>query len=489
MDPAERRWQSASLLRRRGALVAVFSILVAVLRLPSLFHQLFDPDEAAISAQAIGLVRGGTMYVDAIDRKPPLPPFIYAASHWLTGDTDLRLLHIVAGILLVGAAVAIAREARRLSNDAAMWWGGALMATAALAMLPVDGQSANYAHFALAPGAVAMVAARRGTDRSALLAGFALALATLCRQTWAIGVIPAAVAIMRFGDWRRHLPLAFVGGIIPIAGVALVVPWDEFVYWTFSSNGSFVLGGADIGHIALRGFLMSLLFIAGHTIVLWFAGAGLRRRSREHIDVLLWLATGMVAVVAGYRFWGHYWFQTLPPLALLAAIELGERDNATQRRAAQIVAATAILAFALAWAPDMIRPMPDRNPLAAEVESRSDRDDTVLLWGNFAEIYWAADRAPAAGFVSMDFVTGRSGGRDNGPATIANAPERGYDHLLTSIAEKPPRLIIDTAPAGIRDSELYPIELFPELDRFVSDSYEVATTVDGVVIYECVRCD
>ncbi len=489
MDSAGRTWQSAAPLRRRGALIAVLGGLVAILRMPSLFHQLFDPDEAAISAQAIGLVRGGTMYVDAIDRKPPLPPFIYAASHWLTGDTDLRLLHLLAGILLVGATIAIAREARRLGNEQAMWWGGALMATAALAMLPVDGQSANYAHFALAPGAVAMVAARRGTDRSALLAGFALALATLCRQTWAIGVIPAAVAIMRFGDWRRHLPLAFLGGIVPIGCVALVVPWNDFVYWTFSSNGSFVLGGADIGRIAARGLLMSLLFIAGHTVVLWFAGAGLRQRWREHIDLVLWLATAVVAVVAGYRFWGHYWFQTLPPLALLAAIELGERSVATQRRAAWVVAATAALAFALAWIPDTVRPMPDRNPLAAEVQRRSDHDDTVLVWGNFAEIYWAADRAPAAGFVSMDFVTGRSGGRDNGPETIANAPERGYDHLLLSIAENPPKLIVDTSPAGIRDSELYPIALFPELDRILQDSYVLATTVDDVLIYECVGCD
>lgn len=67
--------------------------MVAVARLPSFVHQLFDGDEAAIAAQAISIRDGGTLYVDSIDRKPPLPPYLYSWSFELFGNTDLRPLH------------------------------------------------------------------------------------------------------------------------------------------------------------------------------------------------------------------------------------------------------------------------------------------------------------------------------------------------------------------------------------------------------------
>ena len=79
--------------------------------------ELFDPDEAAIAAQAIAVRDGGTLYVEAVDRKPPLPSLIYAAAFDATGSTDLRPLHGLAAAGLVGAALVLAFDARRR-------WGG-----------------------------------------------------------------------------------------------------------------------------------------------------------------------------------------------------------------------------------------------------------------------------------------------------------------------------------------------------------------------------
>ncbi|MEZ5243899.1 MAG: hypothetical protein R2707_02285 [Acidimicrobiales bacterium] len=460
--------------------VAVFAALVAALRLPSFVGQLFDPDEAAVSAQAIGLWRGGEMYVDGIDRKPPLAPFVYEWSHRLTGNTDLRPLHVLAAMLLVGAAVVIAGEARRIGGSQAMWWGGVLFVTGALAMVPVDAQAANYSHLAMPFGAVAIVAARRGTDRAAFVTGLALSIATLTRQTWAIGMLPAAFALWRYGDWRRHLPLAFVGGLVPLGVVALMVPWDDFVYWSLESNGSFVLDGARPATVLARGLVSIAVFTAFHLVIVWFAG---RAPWRRQPDLWLWTATGMVAVVAGYRFYGHYWMQVLPALVLIAADELRTRDGVVQRRAGRLVGATAVIAFVLAWTPSTVRELPDPDPLADFVRSVSGEDDTVLVWGNFPEVYWKAERAPAAGFVSMDFVTGRSGARDNGPHTIADAPDRGYPHLLASIEAKPPAVIIDTQPGGFREYGDYPVSLFPELEQFIASHYGEPVLVDGFVVY------
>jgi hypothetical protein len=473
----------SDLLRRPWSPFVVFAGAVAVLRLPSFVGQLFDPDEAAVSAQGIGLWRGGEMYIDGIDRKPPLAPFIYEWSHRLTGDTDLRPLHVLVGLLLLGAVIVVALEARREGGRVAMWWGGALMLTGALAMVPVDAQAANYGHFALPFGAVAMVAARRGTDRAALVTGLALAIATLTRQTWAIGVFPAAIAIHRHGDWRRHLPIAFVGGVVPILLVAATVRWNDFYYWTFISNGSFVLGGVQLSTILLRGLSAALLFGGLHFVAVRFALAGGRESIDRDLDLWLWVATGLIAVAAGFRFYGHYWLQVVPPLALLAAAELRTRSDVVQARARNIVGITALAAFAVAWVPGVLRSLPDPEPLAAAVADLTDEDDTVLVWGNFPEIYWTAERAPAAGFVSMDFVTGRSGARENGPQTIPDAPNRGYPHLLMSIETRPPALIIDTQPSELRGYGDYPIALFPELEAFITENYEAPILIDGFDVY------
>ncbi|MEQ8840584.1 MAG: glycosyltransferase family 39 protein [Acidimicrobiales bacterium] len=469
-----------SWLSHRAAPLAVFAGLVAVLRLPSFVGQIFDPDEAAVSAQAIGLWRGGEMYIDGIDRKPPIAPFIYEWSHQLIGSTDLRPLHLLAGVMLLSTALVVAHEGRRIGGTQAMWWGGALMLTGAVAMVPVDAQAANYSHLAMPFGALAMVAARRGTDRTALITGLALAIATLTRQTWAIGVIPATFAIWRYGDWRRHLPIAFVGGLLPIAVVALVVPWEDFMYWSFESNGSFVLAGADPLTVLWRGVLSVAVFVGCHSVAVWFTG---RSSWRHNTDLWLWLVTGLIAVAAGYRFYGHYWMQVVPPLALIAADELRTRDRSVQHRAGRVVAATAVVAFVLAWTPSTIRDLPDPTPLADFVAAQSTVDDTVLIWGNFPEVYWEAERAPAGGFVSMDFVTGRSGTRDNGPHTIDDAPDRGYPHLMDSVEAKPPAVIIDTQPSEFREYGDYPIALFPELEDFIGEHYAEPMIVDGFTVY------
>ncbi|MEM7140805.1 MAG: hypothetical protein AAF548_07190 [Actinomycetota bacterium] len=467
-------------LERRWAPAAVFASAIVLLRLPSFVMQLFDPDEAAISAQAIGLWRGGELYVDGIDRKPPFAVFVYEWSHRLVGSTDLRPLHGVAALLLLGAALLVAREARRVGGATAYWWGGGLLIAGALAMVPVDAQAANYSHLAMPFGALAMVSARRGGDRAAFVTGLALGVATMTRQTWAIGVVPAAVALWSYGDWRRHLPLAFLGGLIPIGVVAATVPWDDFMYWTFESNGSFVLDGAEPARIIGRAIVSVGIFGAFHLAAVVLAGGADRR---ANLDLWLWIATGLVAVAAGYRFYGHYWLQVVPPLALLAAISTDGFGRSAQRRLAGVVAATAVVAAVLAWTPSTVRDLPDPTPLADYVAANSGEDETVLIWGNFPEVYWEAERRPAGGFVSMDFVTGRSGARDNGPHTIVDAPDRGYPHLLTALDEELPALIIDTQPAAFREYGDYPISLFPELEILLVTSYEAPEIVDGFTVY------
>ena len=143
------------------------TVLAFVLRAPTFVTRLFDPDEAAIGVQAMVVRAGGTLYTDIYDRKPPLPPLLYAASFSVTDSTDIRL---DAGVrhraAWPRAGILVALRLPAPVGPAARMVGGVLMIAGAMALFPADAGAANYAHFALLPGtaAIVLVASRHAAD-------------------------------------------------------------------------------------------------------------------------------------------------------------------------------------------------------------------------------------------------------------------------------------------------------------------------------------
>src|SRR6476659_6696899 len=101
--------------------------LAVLLRLPTFVTRLFDPDEAAIGVQAMVVRGGGTLYTDIYDRKPPLPPLLYAASFSLTDSNDVRLIRVLVTIMLAASGMLVALECLRRWGPRHAWWGGVLL--------------------------------------------------------------------------------------------------------------------------------------------------------------------------------------------------------------------------------------------------------------------------------------------------------------------------------------------------------------------------
>src|SRR5258706_6376559 len=178
---------------RRSSVCLGVSALALILRAPTLVRRLFDPDEAAIGVQAMVVRAGGTLYTDIFERKPPLPPLLYAASFAITDSTDIRLMQVLVLVLLASSAVLVAIDWWRRSGPVAAWWGGALMVTGAMALFPADAGAANYAHFALLPGTAAILWSRRGTGGWAVTSGFGLGITLLSRQHVPLRGVPACL--------------------------------------------------------------------------------------------------------------------------------------------------------------------------------------------------------------------------------------------------------------------------------------------------------
>ena len=110
--------------------------------------------------------------------------------------------------------------------------------------------------------------------------------------------------------------------------------------------------------------------------------------------------------------------------------------------------------------------------------------DRVLVWGQLPEIYWASGARPATRFLTTGFLTGNWGGRPPSPDTVKEATPGAWDLFFADFAAHPPEYVLDTTPAAIRGSQLFPMSRFPELQRVIDRRYRFVETIDGISIYE-----
>jgi len=465
--------------------VETTSIVVFVLfmRLPALLsRRWYDPDEASIAMQASAMRNGGTLYVDMADRKPPLPPLLYDWMFRITGSTDIRPLRLLVTLMLAGSAVFLVADVRRTHGESVARWAGALYILGAFAFSPADAGAANYAHFALPLVTVALLCCRRSGLRWAAVGGLALGLAILARQSWIFAVPAGAFSVYRNMRWKGVA--TFVGA--SAAGVlwcATFVPLSAFWYWAFASTPGFVFASTTVGSVVVRALGATGLFVLCHLTLTVAAGFGFTRTRRTDLDLWVWTFTGLIAIAAGFRFYGHYWMQVLTPLVLLAAPVIASWNVNWQRFGATIVGLNAAIMWVLLLTPNLFRHRLSADDEAAYIRAHTEATDRVFVWGNFPELSVQADRPAAGRLVSSDFVTGRSGGRQDPEDTLPNASVRAQRMMIDDLRTDPPEIVVDTSGEKSLGYSRYPMTVFPALADFVAANYTVETTIDGFTFY------
>ena len=151
--------------RDLARLVIVILAFAMLLRLPAFFVDVFNSDETFLATQAQVIENGGKLYEEAADRKPPLVPYVYAASFELFGTNDLWSVRVLAMGAAALTALLIALEARRRYGRRASWIAGLLCVFALVAFAPQDGQAANFEIFMLPAMTAAVLLARVAVAR------------------------------------------------------------------------------------------------------------------------------------------------------------------------------------------------------------------------------------------------------------------------------------------------------------------------------------
>ncbi|MEA2825813.1 MAG: hypothetical protein QOG43_252 [Actinomycetota bacterium] len=467
---SERRWTVR--------LAVGLALAALLLHVPGLVERLFNSDEASLATMAMEIERGGTLYHQTADRKPPVVPYVYALVFDLTGRRDIRPVRAVGSLVLAGTALLLALEAkRRTGSRTAAVAAGVFLLAGTVANFPADSQAAGFELFMLLPMTAAVVAAGRG---QAVLAGVGLALACLCKQTAIVTALPVAFLLFRASGWRPVARAAVAASAL-VAATAVAFGPREFLLWTVTGNGGYLALRGSLLASVLRGLGMTSAFVALNAVLIWCCVVA-RRRGPVDWDLWLWLAGSAVAVVAGFRFFGHYYLQLVPPLALIGATGLPTASRLWRWAAAGLVLPVAGM-WVFSFSPPNARGIIPYRDVADRVRVLTTPADRIFVWGEYPEIYWAANREPATRFIHTGFLTGNSGGRDAAAVRESDGVPGAWDFLAADIAATPPELIVDTSSASIRRSDLHPLEKTFLWDEVVRH-YRLVDVVDGVRLFQ-----
>ncbi|MER7841295.1 glycosyltransferase family 39 protein [Streptomyces sp. NPDC096040] len=455
-------------------LLPLLAVLACVTRAPSFRRPLWNPDEGFLAVQARMLARGGQLYETVVDRKPPLLPWLYEGVFAVFGSGSLTPVRVLAVLAQLATAVLLASIARRRWGDRAGRTAGALYLLVSVGLNPEDAQAATFEVFMLPATAAAMWCADR---RRWGAAGAAVACALLTKQTGGAVLLPVVYLLNRYGGPRTSLLRLAAGVALPVLGAALLTDPAGFTFWTVTGSGAYASFTGSELHVLARAVTNTAILATACAGLVPPVARALRIARTGAGDLWLWLAASAVAVTLGFHFFGHYFLQLTPPLALLAtaALQLLPRE----RTQAAVRTSACVCVLFLTWG--VLAPRPElahAQRLALALAHRTEPGDRVLVWGIHPETYWLADRTPATRYLTAGLLTNFSGGRDGPQVGEKYAVEGTWPVFRAELADRAPALVIDDSRG-----KPYGPDRVPSLRRLLTAGYEQVGEVDGAVLY------
>lgn len=455
-------------------LLPALATLACVTRIPSFARPLWNPDEGYLAVQARILAHGGQLYETVVDRKPPLVPWLYEAAFALGGSGSLTSVRVLAVLAQLLTAVLLASLARRRWGDTAGRTAGVLYLLVSVGLNPEDAQAALFEVFILPCTAAALWCADR---RRWGAAGVAVACAVLTKQTGGAVLVPVVWLLHRSGAPHGGVLRLAAGVALPVLCAALFTDPAAFVFWTVTGSGAYASFTGSELHAAVRAVANTAILAAACAGLLPALVRAPRLARASAADLWVWLASSAAAVTLGFHFFGHYYLQLTPPLALLATAAL--RHLPRERLTAALLTSVCCCSLFLTWG--LLAPRPElahAQRLAAAVADRTSPDDRVLVWGIHPETYWLANRIPASRYLTAGLLTNYSGGRGGSRVGEKYAVEGAWPVFRAELARNAPALVIDDSRG-----KPYAPDRLPTLRRLLAARYEEVGTVDGAVLY------
>ena len=282
------------------------------------------------------MVDGGRPYIDAVERKPPLLFWTYAAIFRATGKFNWVALHFVAlawtlcamaGLYAIGSGL----FDRNTGLIAALFYG-VFQHWGTWKNLSLDGEMLMNLPIIWAWA----IAFRRSYSRlrpELMAAGALLAGAFLLKQPAPIAAVPLGIYLLLPSyrvsrNLRRTNAIVhatmLTTGFFTVVGLVTIVLWKQGI---LHEAYTWTVGDHDVPHVFWRKGIINTLFFVGACLPLVIGAIMACQdkyniwadRRAERTALLGLLAASAIGAVAGARFYPHYYVQLIPPFALLAA--------------------------------------------------------------------------------------------------------------------------------------------------------------------------
>jgi 4-amino-4-deoxy-L-arabinose transferase-like glycosyltransferase len=484
-------------------------------RAPFLGIRCLDLDEAAALLGSWELLRGGRLYVDFVDNRPPLFYLLYAAPQVLLGPgmgaVRLFATFLILPLTALGASAFYRHDRRGVAAALLFLVYGA-------AFLAHDMHSVSPELLMLLPLAWAAVLVRDEASAARpgrlLATGALVGVATLIRQqamAWlpALAVVAALAAPGRPARSTRlaalligfGFPLAIVLALFASSGAS-----RELVFWAWTHNLGYALNPIPASEAVARALSYLAPFLLA-TAPLWFAAwRGRALAGSAYPRLLAWslVVFSLAAACVGWRFFPHYFVPLYLPLALAAAPWTASAVTRPLRRRGLVLLLWPLgllVAFTLANLAlyrGRRAVYEETRPLFGRVGDRLKADPcygrgSLFVWGFAPQLYTESGLAPATRFVVPQasltgYVPGNRAVRAGVVDTRALIRAADWDLLMHDLERSRPVFVLDTAPSGLHGWGSYPLQQFPRLDRFVKSSYEAVAIVDGVWVWRRRGC-
>lgn len=488
-------------------------MVIALLRLPSLFEPYWYGDEQIYLALAQAMNHGAVLYRDIWDNKPPLLYVLYAIHPTLLWAKAAAIVFVLSSC---GAVYVMTRRLTEKSSD--LYGLVAATLTGIFLSIPFfEGTIANAELFFTLPIlAGAILAINYIPDKivhwKMHLLGLLLFVAFLFKVPAAFdfGGFFAFMFVLLMENYVQKRDLATVGKntlmtYLPIIAsfvilLGMVIAYfylnhalSDFIIASFSQNASYV--AVDSGPLSkLSNPLFIKAFILLASCLLLVAGYFKKLISKELLFLTLWFGFSLYGALLSGRPYLHYLLQVVPPaviLVLYLVYKLMTGDNRSRIVSFGIGSIVAVVFFWLSqmfagafhlpaegyyrnWF-DYVAGKKSWDAYAATFDSRTNNsyaiakyidqntqaNDPIFVWADAASIYVLADRPAATRFIQAHHLT-----------TI---DKKNYDLIIERLNSLKPKIIVVERPVHFA---------FPKLEELLMAKYVQAAVFNDMYIYQ-----
>jgi len=466
---------------------------------------LIGVDEAIYMVVADVMARGGTLYVDVWDHKPPGIYLIYQGL--LAIYRSPFILHLAAMLLTLACVAFLVWYGRRFDGPWPAWGAGWLLV---VFTAPFWASSPNAEIFlvALQLAALALLISD-AADHSlaggrAFAAGVLFGVAIMIKYVVAIPAVLVCLYLWRRRSGTRRLDrtgvLLLGAGLAlpPVAGVLYCLAAGNlaaFFSSNFTYNQGYVTHDAvrlfwEYGRFFLRDYLLEqwpllLLAAAGGG---WWLIRGRRQASpdrRRGVHLMaVWLAGSVLAALAPLKFLDHYFLLAIPGFCFFGGLWFLSPGVACGRwrwgvlwlvfLGLTLPPAVTAVRHSLEHGRRFTPPFAESPYVAAETGQYLRRhtrpEDTIYVWRSFyIDIYFYAQRDPASRYFFWPHLL------------RAPRPPRAEEEFRADFSRRPPAYIV------VGDSDIYPDVTFSPLENYLQNRCEFHGTVAGLRVYRRVR--